>query len=134
VVPGCPKLSRNPRCDRHSLQVEQRRGTPTERGYDQHHRRLRVLCFSRDDWRCVDCGWEPDLVELHRRLNLGPVPVERVLDELRRRYNRGDRHLHADHIIPIEERPDLRLALDNLATRCDHCHNARTMRMLNKRV
>jgi hypothetical protein len=44
-----------------------------ERGYDADHRRLRVLCFTRDNWRSVDCGWEPDLVELHRRLNLGPA-------------------------------------------------------------
>jgi 5-methylcytosine-specific restriction endonuclease McrA len=39
--------------------------------------------------------------------------------------------LHCDHVIPIEDRPDLRLDLDNLATRCDRCHNARTMRQTN---
>jgi 5-methylcytosine-specific restriction endonuclease McrA len=60
--------------------------------------------------------------------------VERVLDELRRRYTRGDRHLHADHILPIEEQPDLRLDLNNLATRCNTCHNARTMRQANQRA
>ena len=37
-------------------------------------------------------------------------------------------HLHADHQIPIEQRPDLRLDLDNLRTRCNRCHNAKSMR------
>jgi hypothetical protein len=37
-------------------------------------------------------------------------------------------------VIPIEERRDLRLDLDNLATRCDQCHNARTMQQLNQRM
>jgi hypothetical protein len=30
--------------------------------------------------------------------------------------------------VPIEQRPDLRLDLDNLRTRCDRCHLAKTMR------
>lgn len=131
--PGCPRLSRNPRCDRHALETERRRGTHTERGYDSNYQLLRVLCFQRDNWRCIDCGWEPDLVTLHRTMSMGPVPLDRVLTELRRRYTRGERHLHADHVAPIEERPDLRLVLDNLATRCNVCHNARTMRQVNQR-
>jgi 5-methylcytosine-specific restriction endonuclease McrA len=36
--------------------------------------------------------------------------------------------LHADHQIPVVERPDLRLDLDNLRTRCDRCHRAKTVR------
>ena len=32
-----------------------------------------------------------------------------MLDELRQRLKRGERHLHADHQIPITVRPDLRL-------------------------
>jgi 5-methylcytosine-specific restriction endonuclease McrA len=51
-----------------------------------------------------------------------------VLAELRDRHNRGDRHLHADHQIPVADRPDLRLDLDNLRTRCDGCHRAKTVR------
>jgi 5-methylcytosine-specific restriction endonuclease McrA len=51
-----------------------------------------------------------------------------VLDELRDRHNRGERHLHADHQIPVADRPDLRLDLDNLRTRCDGCHRAKTVR------
>ena len=132
LTPGCPELADHlsPRCptherDRHRRQDEQR-GTPTARGYDADHRRLRILCFQRDGWRCVDCGWEPDIVADCRRFELGDPPVEKVLDELRQRLKRGERHLHADHQIPITVRPDLRLELDNLRTRCDRCHNRKT--------
>ena len=55
-------------------------------------------------------------------------PADRMLEELWERFHRGERHLHADHIIPIEERPDLRLDLDNMRTLCSPCHGARTMR------
>jgi hypothetical protein len=51
-----------------------------------------------------------------------------VLAELRDRHNRGERHLHADHDVPIAERSDLRLDLDNLRTRCDACHRGKTLR------
>jgi 5-methylcytosine-specific restriction endonuclease McrA len=63
-----------------------------------------------------------------RRFELGPPRVEQVLAELRERFSRGEKHLHADHQIPIEQRPDLRLELDNLRTRCNSCHSAKTMR------
>jgi hypothetical protein len=55
-------------------------------------------------------------------------PAQQVLAELRERFHQGETHLHADHQIPIEERPDLRLNLDNMRTRCNSCHNAKTMR------
>jgi 5-methylcytosine-specific restriction endonuclease McrA len=76
----------------------------------------------------VDCGWEPNVVADFRRFELGPPPVARVLAELRERFSQGEKHLHADHQIPIEVRPDLRLVLDNLQTRCNSCHGAKTMR------
>jgi 5-methylcytosine-specific restriction endonuclease McrA len=59
---------------------------------------------------------------------MGEPPLKRILEELARRHSHHARHLHADHIIPIDERPDLRLDLDNLATRCNKCHSARTLR------
>ena len=74
------------------------------------------------------------MVTLYRNHSLGDPPTDRVLDELRRRKLRGERHLHADHVIPIHDRPELRLDLDNMATRCDRCHDARTMRQTNQRV
>jgi 5-methylcytosine-specific restriction enzyme A len=131
--PGC-RFLRNAEqyCPDHRRQKQreqdERRGTSAERGYDADYRRLRVLCFIRDDWRCVDCGWEPNVVTDSRRFELGPPPVEQVLAELRERFRQGEKHLHADHQIPIEERPDLRLSLDNLRTRCNKCHSAKTMR------
>ena len=119
-------------CPEHKRQTQrrhdERRGTSAERGYDADHRRLRILCFIRDEWRCVDCGWEPNVAKDWRQFELGPPPTEQVLAELKARFSRGERHLHADHQIPIEARPDLRLDLDNLRTRCNTCHSAKTMR------
>ena len=50
---------------------DKQRGTSAERGYDADHRRLRVLCFIRDEWRCVDCGWEPNIVTDFQQFELG---------------------------------------------------------------
>jgi 5-methylcytosine-specific restriction enzyme A len=131
--PGCPRLlSNGARCPEHRAQVrrahDDARGTSAQRGYDAAHRRLRVLCFERDGWRCVDCGWEPEIVTWCREFELGVPPTEEVLKELRRAFADGERHLHADHQEPIDQRPDLRLEIDNLRTRCNRCHQAKTMR------
>jgi 5-methylcytosine-specific restriction endonuclease McrA len=131
--PGCRTLcDAESYCPDHRRQTRQRRderrGTSAERGYDASHRRLRILCFIRDEWKCVDCGWEPNVVTDFRQFDLGPPPVEQVLAELLERFNIGERHLHADHQIPIADRPDLRLSLENLRTRCNACHSAKTMR------
>jgi 5-methylcytosine-specific restriction enzyme A len=131
-IPGCSELTSGGPCEQHrrarQREHDERRGSSRDRGYDADHRRLRVLCFQRDGWRCVDCGWEPDIVADFRRFELGEPPTDRVLAELSDSHNRGERHLHADHQIPIAERPDLRLDLDNLRTRCDSCHRAKTQR------
>ena len=78
----------------------------------------------------MDCGWQPQLLIDFRRLGLGEPPIQRLLEELAQALNFGERHLHADHDIPIAVRPDLRLNLDNLKTRCDKCHNRKTMNAL----
>src|SRR6266567_5534430 len=131
-TPGCPELTTGGPCQSHlrtrQLEHDLRRGTSSERGYDADHRRMRIQCFRRDGWRCVDCAWEPDIIRLFREADLGDPPTEIVLAELRTRHNRGERHLHADHQVPIAERPDLRLDLDNLRTRCDACHRGKTLR------
>jgi hypothetical protein len=67
------------------------------------------VLFQRDAWRCADCGWEPEIVRLFREVGLGLASVQTVLAELREAFARSQRHLHADHQIPIAERPDLRL-------------------------
>src|ERR1035437_1624221 len=85
TTPGCPELTPGGPCEQHrrarQREHDERRGTIVERGYDADHRRLRVLCFQRDGWRCVDCGWEPDIVADFRRYGLGDPPTERVLAE-----------------------------------------------------
>src|ERR1035438_5782538 len=57
-TPGCPELTPGGPCEQHrrarQREHDERRGTSVERGYDASHRRLRVLCFMRDGWRCVD--------------------------------------------------------------------------------
>ena len=101
-VPGCRTFcAGGSYCPAHKRETRQQqdreRGTPSARGYDAKHRQMRVLCFVRDAWRCADCGWEPDIVADCRRFELGDARVEKVLDELRERLKRGERHLHADH-------------------------------------
>jgi hypothetical protein len=54
-------------------------------------------------------------------------PIEKVFEELSTRFHQGKVHLHCDHKIPIEERPDLRLDLDGMQTLCSRCHGAKTM-------
>ncbi|MGD0579546.1 MAG: HNH endonuclease [Bryobacteraceae bacterium] len=114
----------------HALQraYDDRRGTRTERGYDAAHRRLRIQCFLRDEWRCEACGWEPPIVEQFRLAGLGDLPVDVVLDELRRAKLAGERHLHMDHVLPIATHPGLRLDLGNVQTLCDWCHRRKTMK------
>src|SRR4051812_41693764 len=119
--PGCRALSTGGLCAPHRRRqkAEYARSPAGRACYDAAYERLRPLCFVRDGWRCVDCAWEPDIVRDCRELGLGPPPVAMVLDELRGRFRCGQRHLHADHQIAIAVRPDLRLALDNLRTRCN---------------
>jgi 5-methylcytosine-specific restriction endonuclease McrA len=108
---------------------DDRRGTTVERGYDEHHERLRVLCFQRDEWRCRECGWEPDVVQQCRLANIEAPPADVVLEELRQAKNAGERHLHADHVAPISGRNDpRRLDLDNVQTLCDWCHRRKTFK------
>ena len=64
-----------------------------------------------------------------RLAGIDAPPADVVLDELRRAKNAGDRHLHCDHVVPIEGRNDpRRLDLDNMQTLCDTCHRRKTMR------
>jgi 5-methylcytosine-specific restriction endonuclease McrA len=85
-----------------------------------------VQCFLRDEWRCRECGWEPEIVSQFRLAGLGLPDPDVVLDELRRAFLCGNRHLHADHVVPIESDASQRLDLGNLQTLCDLCHRRKT--------
>jgi 5-methylcytosine-specific restriction protein A len=113
---------------RKSRTQDERRGTSTERGYDADWRNLRIYCFERDGWRCVDCGWRPELVEMYERIGAGVPDTLLVMEELRARQQAGGLHLQGDHIQTIADRPDLRLDVGNIATRCSRCHAKRTAR------
>lgn len=88
---------------------------------------LRLKAFLRDSWTCVDCGWKPDIVAQFHSFGIHSLPpTNSVIEELRVRKLNNQRHLHGDHILTIQKRPDLRLYLDNIATRCNVCHAIKT--------
>jgi 5-methylcytosine-specific restriction protein A len=130
--PGCGKLcTKGARCTaceqaKHKAR-DLPRGTASERGYDADHNRLRVLAFQRDLWTCKDCGWRPQIIVDCEQYGLDEPPLGVILAFLTEAYKRGERHFHGDHIEPIERRPELRLDLANYATRCDGCHNRKTL-------
>ena len=123
-----PQGQRCPKCTKQRQQATNaNRGTSTEQCYDRTHRRMRIQCFERDRWTCIDCGWQPRIVETWARLGTNRLPpTPAILAELRQRYNARQTHLQADHIVPIEQRPDLRSTLSNYATRCSRCHARKT--------
>ncbi len=132
LEPRCPALVPSGRCAAHQRkryqQQDANRGTSTDRGYGQGWQPLRVTAFVRDMWRCVQCGWEPELVSAFREAGLGLPSTAALLDILRDRFKRGQKHLHADHILTIEERPELSRELGNIQTLCSVCHGRKTMR------
>ena len=111
-----------------STQPTPQRNSTNQRGYDGNYRKLRKPCFLRDAWTCVDCGWMPEIVAQSIEVGVNLPPADMVMDFLRRQYAQGARHLHADHQLPVQSRPDLRLDLTNLRTRCNTCHHAKTLR------
>lgn len=58
--PGCPTITAQTRCTKHTRQLDKARGTRQQRGYDAPHDRLRADYQSRMDageafmcWRCT---------------------------------------------------------------------------------
>jgi len=123
---GCARLTEGGgKCPSCRTAADTARGTTAERGYARGWERVRLVCFIRDQWRCVDCKWEPDIVRMCREAGLPRPPADRILNELRLRFADGRTHLHADHLRTVEQAPELRLDLDNLRTRCNHCNVSR---------
>jgi len=107
-------------------QQDAQRENSNARGYDADFRRLRVQCFVRDNWQCVECDWKPRIIAECIEVGVEFPPAEIVFEHLRKAFNRGEQHLHCDHRLTVEERPDLRLSLGNLQTLCASCHSKKT--------
>lgn len=101
---GCPALvADGSKCPKHkitSVQAYDRyRGNARSRGYDAAWEKVRAEALERDGYICQHC------------LKKGYVTPGK----------------HVDHIIPFHVKNDpLRLALDNLQTLCQPCHNKKT--------
>lgn len=112
-APGCYALAHgSPRCAAHPYEPrprkrwaerdrerDKKRGSAVERGYDAAWHRLRNSILRRDPL-CVMC----------------------------QRAGRTRAAMEVDHIIPIAERPDLRLVESNLQPLCRPCHRIKTAR------
>ena len=92
---GCAELVASGRCSKHARELDRARGTTTERGYDS-------------DW------------EVLRKSKLATDPVCEI-----RLLCQGEVATEVDHIIPIEQRPDLRLEWSNLQSCCKRCNVAK---------
>jgi 5-methylcytosine-specific restriction protein A len=96
--PGCGALTRSNRCPAHEKAYEKaqetRRGSATARGYDRTWQRL-SRAVRADEPLCRLCAREGRT-----------TPATLV-----------------DHIVPLRERPDLRLVRSNLQPLCASCHS-----------
>ena len=69
--------------------------------HSKEWKRIRQVALMRDGGMCQDC-----------------------MDRMRDGYGiKPRRATMVHHIIPLEERPDLALRLENLRSLCDECHN-----------
>ncbi|HEP3563265.1 TPA: HNH endonuclease [Streptococcus pyogenes] len=122
--PGCHALAVRPAlcCDvhkRHEQKIREQRERYSRSRYNKYARNrseekkeqynfyrsrlwsnLRLRCLTRDNYVCLYC------------LAVGRVTANSKI---------------ADHIIPIEAKPELKSELDNLATSCRDCHNLKTV-------
>ena len=109
LQPGCGEYAvTNGRCAEHASKNERLRGTTKERGYAGGWPALRARKLAADPL----CQ-----IQTHCGKGIGqddPVAATEV-----------------DHIIPISERPDLRLAWSNLQSACKPCNAAKGGRYQN---
>ena len=102
--PGCKALVHARYCEAHQKafrrKQDESRGNAAERGYDATWRRLRLAFLAQHPiCECDDCQ--------AGKLRLTAATV-------------------VDHIVSIEERPDLRLDWSNLRAMAKRCHDRRT--------
>ena len=99
----CPNLAEyRSRCRTHARGEERDRGTANQRGYDAV-------------WECL------------RRQKLAANPTCQIKTHCEGMFPENAA-TEVDHIIPIRERPDLRLVWENLQSSCKPCHSAKTAR------
>lgn len=79
--------------------AEATRPNAYQRGYtDKRHQAWRLAVLTRDAWQCRACG----------------------------KLCSSKREAHADHIVPVAERPDLRYVVANGQCLCASCHSRKT--------
>ncbi len=79
---------------------QETRPNAAARGYcDRRHKSWRIEVLTRDNWQCRGCG----------------------------RVCGSKREAHADHIIPVAVRPDLRYEVANGQCLCAPCHSRKTL-------
>lgn len=96
---GCGELVESGRCPLHARQRECDRRSPCKRGYDRVWQKLRRVKLSQDP-----------LCQIRTHC-IGITGASEV-----------------DHVVPIRDRPDLRLVMSNLQSACHACHSAKTAR------
>lgn len=98
-MPKAPRSHLSKREHQRKKQLDLRRGTPAERGYDSDWRKVRDV-FIQEHPLCLFCEDEGKV-----------TPAEVV-----------------DHIVSISEDPSLRLVKTNLRSLCKRHHDSRTAR------
>lgn len=82
------------------IRRREQRPNAAARGYcDNRHKAWRLAVLVRDGYTCRACG----------------------------RVCGAKREAHADHIIPVAQRPDLRYEVDNGQCLCHSCHSRKTL-------
>lgn len=105
TTPGCPELTEaGGKCAQHRQQAARSRPSPRVTGrYDRTWERLPLAKLAANPF-----------CEIRTHCFDRPI-VFSIATQV-------------DHIIPIRQRPDLRLAWSNLQSACESCHSAKTMR------
>lgn len=104
LQPGCGEYAeRDGRCGEHATKHERLRGTTKQRGYAGGWTWVRKQVLLRDNYECK--------IQTHCGRGVGR--------------SEGDLATEVDHIVPIEERPDLRLSMTNLQAACKPCNAAK---------